>query len=123
VINDVPTAPVGTPASYVAPAGSPASTRLSSVPRPITDVAPISQPTEEPFVLISTSTASLAPSLPTGDSAALSDLAAPLATMVTHLRNNITKPHVPIDGTILYNPARRGFFAAPSSYHAALADD
>jgi hypothetical protein len=42
VINDVPTAPVGTPASYVAPAGSPASTWLSSVPRPITDVAPIS---------------------------------------------------------------------------------
>jgi hypothetical protein len=43
--------------------------------------------------------------------------------MVTHLQNNITKPRVSTDGTILYNPDRWGFFAAPSSYRATLADD
>jgi hypothetical protein len=43
--------------------------------------------------------------------------------VVTRLRNNITKPRIPSDDTILYNLARWGFFAAPTSYHAALAND
>jgi hypothetical protein len=47
----------------------------------------------------------------------------PTSTVVALLRNNISKPRIPSDGTILYNPTCWGFFVAPSSYHAALAND
>jgi hypothetical protein len=129
VRNDVPTtadvshAPARIPSSSVVPVGSPASTRPSPVPHPTKDLAHVPQPTVESSVPISASTASLAPSLLAGDTVTLSDLAAPSVTVVTHLRNNITKPRVPIDGTILYNPTRQDFFDAPSSYRATLVDD
>lgn len=43
--------------------------------------------------------------------------------MVTRLRDNIVKPRILTDGTIRYDPNRRAFFTAPSSYKVALADD
>lgn len=42
--------------------------------------------------------------------------------MVTRLRNNIVKPATHTDGTVRYDPNRRAFFATPSSYRVALAD-
>jgi hypothetical protein len=100
--------PAGSPASSAVPVGSTTLTRLGSAPRPTMGLAPIPQHAEESFVPVSAS-----PTSP----------AVPSTIVVTHTRNNITKPRVPTDGTILYNPARRAFFAAPSSYHSALADD
>jgi hypothetical protein len=111
VTPDVPTPaaePAGSPVSSTVPAGSPASTQHGSVSHPTPGLEPTVQPAEELFVPVSAS--------PT-------PITEPPAIAVTRLRNNITKPRVPTDGTILYNPARRGFFAAPSSYRAALADD
>jgi len=42
--------------------------------------------------------------------------------MVTRLRDNITKPVIPTDGTIRYDYKRRAFSAEPASYRAALED-
>lgn len=42
--------------------------------------------------------------------------------MMTRLRDNITKPVIPTDGTIRYNYKRREFFAEPASYRPALED-
>jgi hypothetical protein len=107
-VASVTTDDMPTPASSAVPAGSPASTQPGSVSHPTMGLEPPAQPAEESSVPVSASTTSITE---------------PPATAVTRLWNNITKPRVPTDGTILYNPARRGFFAAPSSYRAALADD
>jgi hypothetical protein len=120
--TDIPPAIAGTPASSVVLVGSHALTRPDSVPHPTTEVASVPPPAES-STPASASTAFLTPSLPVDDHVALSEPVAPLATMVTCLWNNITKPRVLTDGTILYNPTRWGFFAAPSSYRVALADD
>lgn len=45
-----------------------------------------------------------------------------LHTMTTRLRNNITKPRVRTDGTILYNPNHKTFFATPRTHRDALTD-
>jgi hypothetical protein len=87
---DVPLALAGNPASSVVPVGFPALTWPDSVPHPTTGLAPIPQPIEESSVPVSASTTSPV---------------APLATVVTRLRNNMTKSHVLTHGTILYNPA------------------
>ena len=43
-------------------------------------------------------------------------------TMVTRLRNAITKPVILTDGTIRYEYKHRAFLAAPASYRTALGD-
>lgn len=50
---------------------------------------------------------------------------APTLTIVTRLRNNISKPLLHTDGTIRYNPSSRSFglSAVPMNYHHALANE
>jgi hypothetical protein len=45
------------------------------------------------------------------------------STIVTKSRNNVHKPRVPSDGTILYDPDHCAFSIVPSSYRVAIADD
>jgi hypothetical protein len=50
---------------------------------------------------------------------------APTSTIVTRLRNNISKPLLHTDGTIRYNPSSQNFglSAVPMNYHHALANE
>ena len=51
--------------------------------------------------------------------------APPVERTRTRLQNNIQRPKIPTDGTVRYNPYRRGFsavVAAPATYRQALVD-
>lgn len=92
----------------------------SRAPAAASTAQPISGPSVEP-----TSAPATPPppsSLILAEASNTPPVAAPCHPMVTRLRNNIVKPATRTDGTVRYDPNRRAFFATPSSYRVALAD-